>query len=216
VLGDTALTPDSGSAAASRTTTILHRGLREAAQRWPALVREASARAPGTPGPVLRIDLPAEVTPSAIPGAHWVFGASSALARVAVDRCTGRVRVEDLVIAAALGPVVSPMALLGQIEGGALMGVGLATTESLDCVDGRYAARNLDGYLVPTFADAPRIEVIAVQKLMPGDPAGPRGAGEIAVCIAAAAVANAIAAATGRDVERLPMRPAALIEPLKR
>ncbi|UZG44673.1 xanthine dehydrogenase family protein molybdopterin-binding subunit [Caldimonas thermodepolymerans] len=171
--------------------------------------------AAGTPLPHLEIELPGEETPSAIEAAHYVFGACAAAAQVCVDTWTGAVRVEHLAIAAALGPVASRMGFLGQMEGGALMGQGLATTEDLPTREGRYLARNLDGYLVPTLADAPRYDVTAIENLMEGDEIGPRGAGEISVNIAAPAVANAVTAAIGMPVDRLPIRPDTVLDYLE-
>lgn len=168
--------------------------------------------ASGEPLPRVEIDLPGEETPSEIDAAHHVFGACAAAAQVCVDTWTGNVRVERLAMAAALGPVASPMGLLGQLEGGALMGQGLATLEQLPMCEGRYLARNLDGYLVPTLADAPRYDVTAIENLMPDDRVGPRGAGEISVNIAAPAVANAVTAAIGMPVDRLPITPDAVLD----
>jgi CO/xanthine dehydrogenase Mo-binding subunit len=96
------------------------------------------------------------------------------------------------------------------------MGQGLATTERLPMTGGRYLARNLDAYLVPTLADAPHAELQAIEDLMPDDPVGPRGAGEIAVNIAVPAVANAVSAAIGLPVDRLPISPDDLLEFLER
>lgn len=167
----------------------------------------ALALALGAGRPEELIELHGEETPSEIESAHFVFGACAALAQVAVDAWTGAVRVERLVIAAALGPVVSPMGFLGQMEGGAVIGQGMVTTESLPMRGGRYLARNLDGYLIPTLADAPAMEVIAIEELPQGDAVGPRGAGEIGVNIAVPAIANAIGAALGVPVRHLPVAP---------
>lgn len=247
VLGDSALTPDSGPTAASRTTSIIHRALRDHGPRWRAalvdaarvdaelpsaartaaggLVSEAGdpvldypslAQQCAATRPTLVIDLPAEETPSDIPAAHLVFGASAALAQVRVDSWSGQVKVERLVLANALGPVISAEGLLGQMEGGAVMGQGMATIEDLPSPGGRYAARNLDGYFIPTLADAPEIEVLAIENLMADDPAGPRGAGEISVNVAVPAVANAIAHATGLAVTRLPVTPDTVLDHLER
>jgi CO/xanthine dehydrogenase Mo-binding subunit len=108
------------------------------------------------------------------------------------------------------------MGLLGQMEGGALMGQGLVTTEHLDMREARYLARNLDGYQVPLLADAPQIELWAIEDLMPDDPVGPRGAGEIAVNIAAPAIVNAVSAAVGMPVDRLPIAPDDILDALER
>jgi CO/xanthine dehydrogenase Mo-binding subunit len=248
VIGDSALAPDTGAAAASRSTTILHRALSGPGRAWmddltrlagaqlgvpPASLRfgpggwsDAQGRSCLTLGalacslagalPERLIELDPEETPSAVPGAHWVFGACAALARVRIDTWTGALQVMRLAIASALGPVVSPMGLLGQMEGGALMGQGLATTEHLPMQGGRYLARNLDAYLVPTLADAPRAELWAIEDLLPDDPVGPRGAGEIAVNIAVPAIANAVSAAIGMPVDRLPVAPDDLLDFLER
>ncbi|WP_341677384.1 molybdopterin cofactor-binding domain-containing protein [Niveibacterium sp. SC-1] len=164
--------------------------------------------------PELLISLEAEETPSDIAAAHYVFGACAALAEVRVDTWSGRAELTRMVIAAALGPVISPQGFLGQMEGGAMMGAGLALTEHLPTAGGRYLARNLDGYLMPTLMDAPRFEIIAVQGLPEGDEIGPRGAGEIGVNIAAPAVAEAIAAALAMPVRRLPVLPEHILDHL--
>ena len=248
VVGDSALAPDTGAAAASRSTTLVHRALLQHRGPFLAQLRQQAAAAlgcepaellagpsgltdrqgrlrlsyaelaarSGAARPYAEFELPAEDTPSAIDGAHYVFGACAALAQVCIDTWTGSLRVERLAVAAALGPVVSPAGLLGQIEGGALMGQGLATTESLPMRGARYLARNLDGYLVPTLLDAPRWDVTAIEDLPEGDPIGPRGAGEIGVNVAAPAVANAVSAAIGMPVDRLPIAPDDILDFLDR
>jgi len=126
------------------------------------------------------------------------------------------VRVEHLLIVAALGPVVAPQALLGQIEGGALMGLGMALLEELPAPQGHYSATNFDGYLMPSILDAPVIEVIAIEDVPVDDQVGPRGAGEIGLNIAVPAIANAIARALGAPVLQVPVRPAQIMQMLAR
>jgi CO/xanthine dehydrogenase Mo-binding subunit len=158
--------------------------------------------------PALDIEVLEHDEASWIPAAHYVFCGATTLAQVRVDTWTGAVRVEHLLVIPALGPVISAQGMLGQIEGGAVMALGLALLEHLPSPKGQFAARNFDGYFIPTLADVPRIEVIAVEDLVPGDKVGPRGAGEISVSTTLAAIANAVANAVGRDVARLPLRPA--------
>lgn len=171
----------------------------------------ALARAMGDARPVLAADLHAEDPEVNDHDTHFVFGACAALAQVRVDSWSGVAQVERLLVCAALGPVVSAQGYLGQMEGGALMGQAMCTQEDLPCVDGRYTARNLDTYLIPTLADAPAIDVIAIENLPPGDPVGPRGAGEISVNIATPAVANALAAALRQPLTHLPLTPSQAI-----
>jgi CO/xanthine dehydrogenase Mo-binding subunit/CO/xanthine dehydrogenase FAD-binding subunit len=215
VLGDSALAPDTGAVAASRASTMIHRALREHA---PAFRQQVAAwRAAGATGapPVQLIDLPGEETPSDIASAHLVFGACAALAEVCVDTWSGQLRVTRMVLFPALGPVISPAGYLGQMEGGALMGQGMVTLEDLPAVQGRYPARNLDDYLVPTLLDAPELAVFPIETVPADDRIGPRGAGEIGVNIGAVVCAAAITAAIGRAPERWPADPAQVLDLLE-
>jgi CO/xanthine dehydrogenase Mo-binding subunit len=156
--------------------------------------------------PVQIVDLPADETPSEILGAHHVFGACAALAQVALDTWSGDIRLERLLVASALGPVVSAQGYLGQIEGGALMGAGMFLTEDLPMVLGRYQSRNLDGYLIPTLADAPVCEVIAVTNTWPGTRSARGAPARSGVNIGATTVASTMASHRP-SVRRLPVRP---------
>lgn len=173
------------------------------------------ARQLGAQRPVITIDQPPEVTPSDAPDTHYVFGACAAAAHAVVDSWTGSIRITEMALVGAVGPVVSPMGYLGQLEGGALMGQALCTQESLDCIDGHYQQRNLDSYLIPTLADAPVMDVWAIEGLPERDTTGPRGTGEISVNIATPACANAIACALQSPIESLPVRPATVFRLLE-
>jgi CO/xanthine dehydrogenase Mo-binding subunit len=158
--------------------------------------------------------VPAEETPSAIKG-HGDFNAASALATVRVDQWTGAIRVERIAVAAACGPVLAPLAFAGQIEGGAVMGIGMALLECMPECAGRYLHRNLDGYMIPTIADAPTVEVIALEEIDSDDVLGPRGIGEISINVAVPAVANAVADAIGIPIRKLPIHPADVLAVLR-
>ena len=240
VLGDTRLTPDSGPVAASRATTLVWRALQEAVQPWQeSLLLAASALRPDTTlccgkqgiesaqglllgyaalalamaeeHPRIAIHLHAEDPDANAHDTHFVFGACAAIAEVRIDTWSGMVQVQNLVMCSALGPVASAQGYLGQMEGGAVMGLAMCTQEELECVDGHYQVRNLDGYLIPTLADAPTMQVLAIENLPTGDPIGPRGAGEISVNLALPAVANALATALQHPITQLPMTPARVI-----
>ncbi len=156
------------------------------------------------------VDIPSTDTPSDIKG-HGDFASCAAVATVLVDSWTGRVTTERLFIAPTSGPVVVNLPFVGQVEGGAVMGMGLALLEDFPVQDGRYEHLNLDGYMIPTLADAPTIELLAIDRLDDGDQIGPRGVGEIVLNAAAAAVANAVAEASGAPITRLPVRPDDLV-----
>lgn len=80
---------------------------------------------------------------------------------------------------------------------------------------GRYAAANLDGYLMPTIADAPeRSRVLALEDLDPGDPYGPRGIGELGIGAVTPAIAAAVADAIGHWPCVAPFSPETLLRAL--
>jgi len=133
------------------------------------------------------------------------------VARVAVDRLSGRVRVTDLHHVTAAGRVIYPPGYLGQIEGAAVMGLGMTLTEDLPTRDGRYVADNLDQYLIPVFHDAPRQRVDVLDNTPKDDPFPVRGVGELGIEAVAPAITAAIEAATGIRVRQLPVDPGDLL-----
>jgi len=130
-------------------------------------------------------------------------------ARVRVDRATGLVRVLKVVAATDVGRVVNATGALGQMTGGVVMALGNATLEgTVYGADGRQRNATLLDYKLLTSADAPEIEVHFVENpASNGGPRGAKGVGEPPIVPTAAAVGNAIAAATGARVRRLPMTP---------
>jgi isoquinoline 1-oxidoreductase len=122
-------------------------------------------------------------------------------ADVAVDRQTGRVRVTRVVAAFECGAVINPEHLKNQIEGSIVMGLGGALYEALDFDNGRITNPRFSDYRVPRFRDAPRIEVVLVNR----PDVAPIGAGETPIVGIAPAVSNAIFAATGVRLRGMPM-----------
>ncbi|TYC58993.1 molybdopterin-dependent oxidoreductase [Rhodobacterales bacterium] len=140
--------------------------------------------------------------------ARFIFGFGVNLARVAIDRVSGQVRVLDLELHTAAGPVIDLAAYLGQMEGGLVQGLGFTLTEDVLIKDGRFLTTNYDNYFMPTIRDTPdRITNFALEDLDPGDPFGPRGAGEISINAVTPAIANAVADALGQWPTATPFRP---------
>ncbi|MEM6382441.1 MAG: molybdopterin cofactor-binding domain-containing protein [Pseudomonadota bacterium] len=148
-------------------------------------------------------DLPVERQHLAFPksdytkgNARFLFISGATLARVAVDRVSGMVRVVRLAQHSASGPVLDVASYLGQMEGAASQGLGLALTEHIAMDQGRTVNGNLDTYVMPSLRDRPEIiDTYALEELDAGDPYGPRGVGELGIAGAAPAVANAVAQA---------------------
>jgi xanthine dehydrogenase molybdenum-binding subunit len=135
------------------------------------------------------------------------YGFGAHVAEVEVDPGTGMVRVVGYWTAHDVGRAINPMSCEGQVEGGTAMGIGLALSEELVIHDGQIAAPNLHDYGLPTAVDVPRIHVHLVETIDPRGPFGAKGVGEGGIIPPPAAIANAIADATGIRPRAYPMRP---------
>jgi len=132
---------------------------------------------------------------------------SAQLAEVAVDRETGEVRVERLVVVQDVGKAINPLIVQGQMMGGAVQGLGWALYEDMRYgAEGQPITASLVEYALPSIQQAPPvIETVLVEVASEHGPLGARGVGEPPIVPTAAAVANAIADATGVRLRDLPM-----------
>jgi CO/xanthine dehydrogenase Mo-binding subunit len=136
------------------------------------------------------------------------FTASIHVAAVRVDRETGSVRVLRYAAIQDIGTVLDAGMFRGQVEGGVAMGLGTALTEeTLWGSDGRMLNAGLLDYRIPTIAEMPPIEAIALEGFAGAGPFGAKGLGEPPIIPVPAAVANAVADATGARVFELPLTP---------
>jgi isoquinoline 1-oxidoreductase len=164
--------------------------LRAAAERagWPGQARTADGHGLGIAGSIEkdgRVATCAEVT-------------------VAAD---GRVRVERLVTAFDCGAIVDPENLRNQIEGATVMALGPALFEAVDFENGRVTNPTLAAYRVPRFRDVPDIEAVLVDR----PDVSPAGGGETPLIAVAAALANAIFAASGVRLRAMPLVPTGFV-----
>ncbi|MDB6054626.1 MAG: hypothetical protein JWN25_2149 [Verrucomicrobiales bacterium] len=140
------------------------------------------------------------------------FGAQ--FAKVLVDPMIGKVRVVKFASVMDIGTVLNTKMAENQIRGGIIFGLGMALMEHtvFDPVRGRIVTRDLANYHVPVNADVPPIEVQFINKPdLRVSPIGARGAGEIGITGAVAAIANAVFHATGKRIRELPITPDKLI-----
>lgn len=134
---------------------------------------------------------------------------------VEVDPDTGKVQILRYTAAQDCGTAIHPSYVEGQIQGGAVQGIGWALNEEF-WYDPKGTLRNatfLD-YRMPTCYDVPMIDTIIVEVPDPSHPYGVRGVGEVPICPPPAAIANAIANATGVQMRVLPMSPPRLMAEL--
>jgi CO/xanthine dehydrogenase Mo-binding subunit len=135
--------------------------------------------------------------------------AAAHLSHVRVDHQTGAVTLLAHVIAQDVGRALNPALVEGQMQGGTVQGLGWALLEELAHDDhGQLTTGTFVDYAMPSAAGTPPIEAEIVEVPAPEGPYGAKGVGEAPIVGVAAAVGNAIAAATGGvRLTRLPMTP---------
>ncbi|MCB2224066.1 MAG: molybdopterin-dependent oxidoreductase [Actinobacteria bacterium] len=138
---------------------------------------------------------------------HAGFSVAAHRAVVDVDPDLGLVRVVQVDTAQDVGKALHPAALVGQLEGGILQGVGMAVMEELRIDDGVVRNASFTDYLLPTILDAPDVEAVLIEEPDHWGPFGAKGVGEPPTISSTAAVVAAIRDATGRDLTRAPVRP---------
>jgi xanthine dehydrogenase YagR molybdenum-binding subunit len=142
-------------------------------------------------------------------GAHF--------AEVGVDVVTGEVRMRKMFGVFAAGRIINAKTAKSQVTGGMIWGVGTALTEG-NSVDPRYGSfinQDMAGYLVPAHADIVDLDAIFLDEADDkANPMGIKGVGELGICGAGAAVANAIYNACGVRLRDYPMTPDKVLEGL--
>ena len=169
--------------------------------------QELAARQNATGGPVVGRG---NVAPTGVGGAFAVH-----IADVEVDPDTGKVDVIRFTALQDAGKAVHPSYVEGQIQGGAVQGIGWALNEEYVFDDnGSMLNPTFLDYRMPTSLDLPMIDTVVVEVANPGHPYGVRGVGEVPIVPPMAAIANAIHDAVGVRMEQLPMSPGAVLEAL--
>jgi CO/xanthine dehydrogenase Mo-binding subunit len=139
--------------------------------------------------------------------AHVQYAFSAHRAVVDVDVELGLVKVVALDTAQDVGRAINPDAVVGQIQGGSVQGMGLALMEEVVVRDGVVRNPSFTDYLIPTILDTPPMQITVLEYADPHAPYGVRGVGEPPTISSGPAVASAIRAATGRPLHRVPIRP---------
>ncbi|MFA7249104.1 MAG: xanthine dehydrogenase family protein molybdopterin-binding subunit [Dehalococcoidia bacterium] len=134
---------------------------------------------------------------------------------IEVDPETGKVTILRYTCVQDVGKALHPAYVEGQMQGGAVQGIGMALSEEY-VYDAQGVMRNgsLLDYRMPTALDTPNIETILVEVPHPGHPLGVRGVGECAIVPPLAAIANAIYDALGVRMHELPATPRVILDHL--
>ena len=146
-------------------------------------------------------------------GAGVSFGVH--LADVEVDPETGYTTVLRYTVFQDAGKAVHPAYVEGQMQGGAVQGIGWALNEEyIYGADGRLQNAGFLDYRVPVASDLPMIDTVILEIPNPGHPYGVRGVGETPIVPPLAAMSNAMSRAVGLRLHALPMSPPRILAAL--
>ncbi|MEE9569658.1 MAG: molybdopterin cofactor-binding domain-containing protein, partial [Candidatus Binatia bacterium] len=138
------------------------------------------------------------------------------VAEVEVDPETGEVKLGKLTTAHNTGTVLNPLMHQGQIEGGAVMGVGYALMEHLVLDDGKVTTANFGDYKIPTIQDIPALKTTVLETPKGPGPYNSMPIGETSNVPVAAAIANAVEDAVGVRIKSLPVTSEKVFDALRR
>jgi isoquinoline 1-oxidoreductase beta subunit len=142
---------------------------------------------------------------------HSCFGGFLAyVADVSVNEKDGTVKVDRIVAAVDIGPVVNPNAVLAQVEGGIIEGISTTFKEQVEFANGGVKSANFDDYKIIRMSEIPEIEIHLVKS---NEKIG--GIGEPGVPPTAPAIANAVFNATGARIRRLPLTPETVLAAIR-
>lgn len=132
---------------------------------------------------------------------------------VAVDPETGHVEVLNYRVVQDVGRALNPRAIHGQIQGGVVQGLGYALHEEVTIgSNGRVCQSGFETYRVPLALDVLPVEISLYEGAPSMGSLGTKGAGEVPILNVGAAVACAVADATGKRIQELPLTPPRVLE----
>lgn len=153
----------------------------------------------------------ASVDPKGVGG-----GFATHIVDVEVDTETGKTKILRYTAIQDVGRAVHPSYVEGQMQGGAVQGIGWALNEEYLYNDkGEMTNASFLDYRMPTTLDLPMIDTVIVEVPNPGHPYGVRGVGEVPIVPPPAAIAHAIHRAIGKRLRTLPMSPGRVVKALQ-
>ncbi len=141
---------------------------------------------------------------------------SACFAEVRVDKYTGYVEVMDLLAVHDIGRSINPQLVVGQIQGGAHMSLGMALLEEIEVDKNGYVkSTNFSKYHLLNAPQMPEVRVMTIEENEPFGPYGAKSVGELAAVAPAPAVLNAINFALGTNITSYPAIPEVVMKAIK-
>ena len=139
-------------------------------------------------------------------GVSYTFGAQAA--EIRIEKKTGKIFVDKFTSSFDVGQVINPKQIRGSVMGGVLMAIGASLYEKMEFgADGKMANPHFFKYHLPTYKEAPEMDIEFVETPDAVGPFGARGIGEHSVIGPAPAILNAIYDAVGVDFYEIPVTP---------
>lgn len=220
---DTSRVPDSGPTVASRTTIMSGNAIRDACQKiraqmdpvigdsamtWPQKVKTCVEQQVHMAAHGWAVPPKVTYDPETGQGDVYItYSWSANIVEVEVDEETGETNVLKIYTGHDVGKVINPTTGEGQIEGGALQGLGYGLVEEHLLQGGKILNNQFSTYIIPTPMDTPEIVPILVEHNYPWGPYGAKGLGETPIIAVAPAITNAIAHAIGVRLFEIPTTP---------
>lgn len=126
---------------------------------------------------------------------------------VETDMLTGESHVTDGCGVYDVGTAVDERIMRGQIEGGMLQGIGYASMENMEAVNGRIMQNSFTDYMIPTSMDTVKMKTCTVDNLYDNGPFGAKGAGELTLLGSGPAFVQAVEQSSGGKFSSIPVTP---------
>lgn len=222
---DTSITPDAGTAAASRQTYNTGNAVKLACEKlkeeiskkihsnntnlkevYKILDKDSLIKSATFTAKTTVMD---EETGFGDPYWPYTFGACGV--ELDVNEKTGEINILKAVVALDVGKAINPKLIEGQIDGGFAMGIGYTLMEDLRIINGEIKNKELSKYLIPTSLDTIDIIKIIVEEEESSGPFGAKGIGEPVTVYVAPAILNALAHKINKRSYEIPITPDKII-----
>ena len=137
--------------------------------------------------------------------AYLGYGWGCAIVEVEVDKRTSEVHIKGVWSSHDVGNCIDKRIVYGQVNGGIAQGIGWASTELIQNINGKFKEKSMSDYIVPTSMDIPEQKVFFANSPYEWGPYGAKGMGELVFNGVGAAYIDALSRAINRDISKIPV-----------